>query len=357
MKWTSQLTCLAVLVLIAAPLAAQNTGTISGVVTGSSLGAPLAIPVIFDTDMGNDIDDALALAMLHALADRGEARLIAVTLTKDNPHAAPFVDLVNTFYGRPDLPVGVPNSGVTPQDRPMIQAPVERRIGGRYLYPRDLTHERAPAAVEVLRRALAGAADSSVVIVQVGFSTNLARLLDSPPDRISPLPGRELAARKVRLLSVMAGDFGHRRTGAEYNIARDVASARKVFAEWPTPLVASGWEVGDAIHYPGSSIERDFGYVEHHPIADAYRSYARMPYDRPTWDLTSVLYGVRPDGGYFELLGPGTVVVQEDGITTFRREQAGRHRYLRVTSEAQRQRALEAMIHLASQPPAGRAPR
>src|ERR1017187_547252 len=29
-----------------------------------------AIPVIFDTDMGNDVDDALALAMLHALESR-----------------------------------------------------------------------------------------------------------------------------------------------------------------------------------------------------------------------------------------------------------------------------------------------
>ena len=31
--------------------------------------------VIFDTDMGNDVDDALALAMLHALESRGECRL------------------------------------------------------------------------------------------------------------------------------------------------------------------------------------------------------------------------------------------------------------------------------------------
>src|SRR5205085_11191369 len=41
------------------------------------------VPVIFDTDMGNDIDDALALAMLHALQTKGEAKLLAVTITKD----------------------------------------------------------------------------------------------------------------------------------------------------------------------------------------------------------------------------------------------------------------------------------
>ena len=86
-----------------------------------------AVPVIFDTDMGNDVDDALALAMLHALESRGECRLIGVTVTKDNPWAPVFVDLVNTFYGRGEIPVGMVKGGVTPENSKMIQAPSERR--------------------------------------------------------------------------------------------------------------------------------------------------------------------------------------------------------------------------------------
>src|SRR5580693_8920229 len=65
-----------------------------------------ARPVIFDTDMGNDIDDALALAMLHAMSDRGECELIAVTLTNANPAAVPYVRMLNSFYARGDLSVG-----------------------------------------------------------------------------------------------------------------------------------------------------------------------------------------------------------------------------------------------------------
>src|SRR5580704_5517301 len=65
-----------------------------------------ARPVIFDTDMGNDIDDALALAMLHALSDRGECELIGVTLTNAHPSAVPYIRMLNRFYGRGDLPVG-----------------------------------------------------------------------------------------------------------------------------------------------------------------------------------------------------------------------------------------------------------
>src|SRR3954469_7719012 len=91
----------------------------------SALAQP--VPVVFDTDMGNDVDDALALAMLHALESRGECRLIAVTITKDNPWAAVYVDLVNTFYGRARIPIGMVKSGVTPENSPMIQVPAERR--------------------------------------------------------------------------------------------------------------------------------------------------------------------------------------------------------------------------------------
>src|ERR1700722_17454791 len=65
-----------------------------------------ARPVIFDTDMGNDIDDALALAMLHALSDRGECELIGVTMTNSHGETAPYIRMINRCYGRGAVPVG-----------------------------------------------------------------------------------------------------------------------------------------------------------------------------------------------------------------------------------------------------------
>jgi len=316
--------------------------------------AAAGVPVIFDTDMGNDVDDALALAVLHALESRGECRLIAVTVTKDNRWSAPYIDLVNTFYGRAHIPVGmVKGSGITPKDSPMIQVPSERkRPDGTPVYPRRITSgAEAPDAVDLLRRVLAAEQDSSVVIVQVGFSTNLARLLDSAPDSASPLPGRELAARKVKLLSIMAGNFADGKP--EYNVQEDVASAQKLLAGWPTRIVASGYEIGASLLFPASSIERDFSYAADHPIVDAYRNYQKMPYDRPTWDLTSALYAVRPDAGYFSLSLPGTITADARGGTRFTPDPKGRHQYLTV-SAAQHPRTLEALILLASQPPSPR---
>ncbi len=305
------------------------------------LAAP--VPVIFDTDIGNDIDDALALAMLHSLESLGESKLLAVTITKDCQWAAPYVDLVNHFYRRPTIPIGAVRHGKTPKDTPMIQLPAERkRPDGSYVYPRKVSNAAVvPEAVSVLMKALQRAPDQSVVVIQVGFSTNLARLLEAPE-------GKSLVSRKVKLLSVMGGAFPDGKP--EYNIKTDIPAARKLFSEWPTPIVASGYEIGESILYPGRSIEKDYRYVADHPIAESYRAYMKMPYDRPTWDLTSVLYGVRPNGGYFSLSPPGVIVVDPAGKTRLDTARRGNHRYLTVTPE-QRRKVLAAMIELASRPP------
>jgi inosine-uridine nucleoside N-ribohydrolase len=306
--------------------------------------AAVPVRIIFDTDMGNDVDDALALAMIHALETKGEAKLLAVTLTKDNRWAAPYVSLVNTFYGRGEIPIGVVRNGKTPEDSRMIRVPAERtKPDGSSVYPRRIqSGEDAPEATGLLRAILAAEKDHGVTFVQVGFSTNLARLLESGADR-------DLVARKVRLLVMMAGAFPEGKP--EYNVKTDIESAKHVFDTWPTPIVASGFEVGLSILYPAASIERDFSYVPDHPIADAYRAYKKMPYDRPTWDPTAALYAIRPNAGYFSLSGKGEITVDDEGRTHFRADRRGRHRYLLV-NDAQRALVLKAMIELASMPPA-----
>ena len=156
-----------------------------------------------------------------------------------------------------------------------------------------------------------------MVIVQVGFSTNLARLLASD---------RQLIQKKVRLLSTM---FGHFPVGQpEYNVKTDIPAAQKLCNEWPSPIVFSGFEIGEALLFPATSIEHDFAWAADHPVVDAYRNYKQMPYDRQTWDLTSVLYAVRPQADYFKLSAPGRVTVDDKGQTHFAEASDGPHRYL-----------------------------
>lgn len=311
------------------------------------------IRVIFDTDMGNDVDDALALALLHAFEARGECRLLAVTVSKDNLLAGRFVDLLNTFYGRGDVPVGMVRQGPTPGDGKYLRQLVEATDNGQPRYPHARrTPEQLPDAVTLLRQVLAGQPDQSVVLIQVGFSTNLARLLDSTPDADSPLDGTQLVAKKVRLLSAMAAAFTPKLLAGnkkEYNIVRDIPAAQRVFHTWPSPIVLSGFEVGLAIQHPGRSMREDYHWISPHPLVEAYSYYRGLNLDQPTFDLTSVLYAVRPDRGYFTCSKPGRLQVEDDGITRFIPDPAGRLRYLSVTPE-QIARVREIQAALASQP-------
>jgi len=308
--------------------------------------------IIFDTDMGNDVDDAMALALLHALWSRDECRVLAVTLTKSDPLAGPFCAALNAFYGRGTIPVGIRRAREGSGGSKFLKLASERD-GDQPRYPHTLDPATAPDAVPLLRQVLAGQPDGSVSIVQVGFSSNLATLLDTPADAASPLPGKELVKAKVKLLSIMAGAFAtidHNNRYLEYNVTNDRAACRKLAAEWPTPVVWSGFEIGIAIPYPAASVERDYAYVEHHIVAEAYRLYCGPGHDRPTWDLTSALYAVRPDRGYFDLSRPGRVTVEEDGFTRFTPQNNGRDRFLLVNQQ-QLARTREALVQLTSQPP------
>ena len=311
------------------------------------------VRLIFDTDMGNDIDDALALGTIHALQSRGECELLAVTLSKSNPLAARYCDAVNTFYGRGDIPVGLVRDGKTPEPGNFIPLAEAKGENGAVRYPHEPTEEsQIPDATQLLRQVLAAQPDGSVVIAVVGFSTNLARLLETAPDDASTLGGRDLVARKVKLLSMMAGHFGASRPAdfREYNADVDRPATEKVFADWPSPIVISGFEIGEAIEYPATSIEQDYNYVAHHPLKEAYELYIKMPYDRPTWDLTSALYAVRPDRGYFGLSEPGELRFDGNGFDIHNPGGHSRHQFLTVDDE-QITRVREALIILASQPP------
>jgi inosine-uridine nucleoside N-ribohydrolase len=168
--------------------------------------------------------------------------------------------------------------------------------------------------------------------VSVGFSTNIARLLQSPPDGYAALPGKELVAKKVKLLSVMAGSFGEKPL-AEYNVVKDITAAKLVAAEWPTPVVYAPFETGIKVLYPATSIENDFTWVAHHPVVEAYNYYLPMPYDRPTWDLLALLYVTENSPDYFGESLPGRVTVSDKGFTTYTADQSGNRRYLTVTNE------------------------
>ena len=310
---------------------------------GLSAQTPEPVRLILDTDIGNDVDDALALAMVHGLENRGETHLLAVTITKDNRYAAPFVNLVNTFYGRANIPVGVVHHGKTPEDASMLRVPAEKRDAkGQFIYPHTLVDgSLASDAVELLTQVLSQQPDTSVTIVQIGFSSNLNRL-------ISNADGKALVKRKVKLLSVMGGNF--EKAQPEYNIVTDAGAAKELFQNWPTPIVFSGFEIGLRITFPYQSIQKDFSWAANNPVVDAYNLYVGKPEDHPNWDSTAVLYAIRPDRGYFELSQAGNVTLGPKHVTVFTPAADGNCRYL-VLKADQVDRVKTVIEDLVSEPP------
>jgi inosine-uridine nucleoside N-ribohydrolase len=289
--------------------------------------------VIFETDMGNDVDDALAIDMLYKYHREGRIRLMAVMLNKEGEYPPQFIDLLNTWYGQRRIPIGVNNR----HDQSMVAGAnytqvvcQEKDETGRPLYKRSVRdYGKLLPAPSLYRKLLAKAKDHSVTIVSVGFSTNLALLLDTQPDEYSPLSGRELVARKVDRLVTMAGHMQDANFH-EYNVVNDIPACQRVYSEWPTPIYTSPFELGLQIKYPARSIENDFGWTAHHPIVDAYRAYLPKIEDRPTWDLTAVLYAIDPQD-FFQVSKPGRITITDQGSSLYQPQDAGQHYYLSVT--------------------------
>lgn len=302
------------------------------------------VRIIFDTDMDTDCDDAGALAMLHAMADDGEIELLATMVSSHYPWSAPAVDVINTYYGRPDVPIGVPKGPGAPIDR-----------GSRYArqlsqeFPHDLrSHESAPDAAQLYRRILASQPDTSVVVVTVGYTTNIRYLLESSPDRWSPLSGTELARRKVKRWVAMGGTIpAHTDPRVYGNFKPDPAATVITARDWPRPLIFAGDEIGDHL-LTGESLAQT---PPSNPVRRAYELYlGGAGKERPSWDQTAVLHAVRPDGGYWREVSGGYNHIFENGTNEWRRGAESRHRYL---VEARPAKEIESVIEqLMSRPPA-----
>lgn len=301
-----------------------------------------AVPVIVDTDMESDVDDVGAMAMVHALADSGEINLLGVMVGAKNPWSTLAADRINTYFGRKNLPLGqLKGPGV---DRPSAYAKqVAEEFPGKLPSAED-----APDAVGEYRNILAAREDGSVVILSIGYTTNLRNLLVSEADKHSALSGRDLVAKKVKIWVCMGGKFP---SGREANLRWDTAATVEVIPAWPTQIVFVGWEVGNMD--TGKNV---LDLPESSPVRRAYQLFKRIPHK--SWDLVAVLYAARglgegPSAPHWELSAPGRIVIDPaDGSNTWTADPKGTHRYLiqKSTNPAIAAEINPLMTHL---PPAG----
>ncbi len=302
------------------------------------------VPILFDTDMDSDCDDAGALAMLHALADAGEVKILATVVSARHRWSAPCVEAINRYYGRPDLPIGVPRGRDTGS-----------KIGSKYAqkiaeeFPGKIkSYDDAPASTEVYRRILAKLPDQGAVLVTVGDVTNVRDLLETGADAHSPLPGKELARKKIRRWICMGGRYPEHLDPKVYgNFKTDPQATVAAVRDWPGTIHFCGL---------GEDIKTGKGLRElpaNNPVRRVYELYLGKAPTRPSWDQTALLFAVRPDALFWKLRAIGYNHIFDNGTNQWRDEPDKDHVLIEFAHgvESKVQETIEALM--VRQPAAG----
>ncbi|KAF2168700.1 hypothetical protein M409DRAFT_65135 [Zasmidium cellare ATCC 36951] len=258
-------------------------------------------PIIIDTDLFGDVDDASALAVANVLHNCGLADLRGVAINTHSKYGAPAASAICSYFGNSHVAI----SAIRPltnetffDDWQYLRGEYASKVA--YNWPgavKDAFQTNTP--VSMYRSILAAADSHSLHIISIGFLTNLADVLRSTADSISPLSGTQLLEAKVSELIVMGGQYP---SGWEYNFGGgDPESTAYVLANWPrsVSITFSGNELGGNIYSGREVLERA---PADSPVLAAYEWYVtRGSVTRETWDPVTTLYGIVGMRGFQKL--------------------------------------------------------
>lgn len=220
--------------------------------------------ILLDTDIGPDCDDAAALALCILYARETGSELLGVMHCTSSPWGVGAIRSILRWYGAEQTPVG------TLKDPGFLTGPAYEKYNRPLAEEMPAEARQAPDCTRLYREILAAQPDHSVEIIGVGPLRNLANLLSSEADSVSPLSGWGLIAKKVARLTLMAGNFAPDCTGPEWNVEMDLTSARLILETWPGEINLLGWEAGaDVI-----ALREPHALSPENPVAQAYRLYA-----------------------------------------------------------------------------------
>jgi purine nucleosidase len=253
--------------------------------------------VVFDTDIGSDVDDALALAVL--LGRSPEAHLEAVvTVYGDSLLRARLAQRYARLAGR-SIRVYA-GEKLTRSGRDVWWAGHEGTLHDAL----DDERVEPEAGVDALLRIVLEA-PGEIDLIAVGPLTNIAAAID-----------RDTAfGPALRGLWIMGGGFGIGR--AEHNIRSDVDAARIVFGAG-IPTTVAGLEITERLTVDQAQLTT---IADSGPLGAALRRdiHQWWEFRRETWnvphDPVAVLALLQP--GLFEFSTPGTVTVADSGATSF----------------------------------------
>lgn len=289
-------------------------------------GVPL---IIYDTDIGSSTDDLFALEMLYCYEEEGRCKLLGVVVDREGEDCAAVADVMNTYYGHGDVPIGLVRKGIS-NPRVWIDyraLPTYTAANGQPMFRHSVSdYSSLPDGWQLYRRLLAAQPDHSVSICSVGFVTALAGLLKSGGDNISPLSGVELVRRKVKCIYVMGGVFGDS-VEPDFNFAQGMSFAQTFFSLWPqdVDVVFSPMEAGQNVEYKPEQVLNDISWTDVHPIKQVYLT-CNCYTGQKMWDPLTIIHAVEGDEA-FSLSARGTVILTPQAETIFTPSATGNCRY------------------------------
>ena len=255
--------------------------------------------VILDTDIGPDCDDAGAIACLLFWQERYHFSLAGIVNCTSNPYANGAIRAITHSLGC-ETPVAASMAPGLLEDAYQFDEPIARN----YL-KNESERTAALRALDFYREVLSKAEDQSVTIISIGQFTTISELLRAEP---------ELVRQKVYALISMACTFP---SGREFNIHKDAKAAQHVFANFPAPIICTGFEIGFDVltgfyNPPENNRLR--------PVYDAYRIYTHDVLGdtaaeslRHSWDLTAVQFAAEGCGRFYDVSEPVDIVISDDG--------------------------------------------
>ncbi len=279
------------------------------------------IDFILDTDVGGDCDDMMALAYLVYAQRNLGVHIKAVTQCNACPGGP---DLIRTFFehiGEPVPAIGGPVGNAANADNYCTK--VLNRFG-------DGDIRTYPDSVSVLRRALVDS--ENAVLCAIGPLNNIAALLESKGDEISPLDGVALVREKCVKLVVMAGGFVKEEDGRnrpEWNALCDVPATKATVQLCPVPLVFLPFEAGLDMLTGGPLMDK---YADTTPLTLSFylTGDTKERGGRHSWDPATLVYAVEGCKDFFDESPRGTVIVDEEGRTEMTADPNGQHSFLTI---------------------------
>lgn len=322
-----------------------------------------AVQIILDTDMDSDCDDTAALAVLHALADAGEAEILATATCGRNPWTPLAIDAINTYYGRPGIPVGAPRGAA-----PLRESRYTRTLAERCPHALPAA-EAAEDAVQLYRRILEQAAAQSVTLVTIGYHTNVSSLLQLPAQG-ARLSGVDLVRRSVRQWVCMGGNFTGspardnlvlgQGVGRNANFLVDPQATFHAIRHWPSRLMFAGREVCSV----PSGLQAGLRLADtppDNPVRLAYECYfGGQVQNRHIADLVAVLFAVRGLRDYWDAHTTGHMNLNSDMTFQWVEDGAQGQGYLlkkRIDGQPNDRRIERICEDLMTRPPARLKPR